>query len=119
MRLQTYRRYQKPIYKIVVTNQNNRIVATLGYYNPFKIKFKTTYKNFPPILFVGKVIAIDRASTLLWLRKGVVPSIFLSFLLHDMGLLKTQSSSFDSDFRFFKFRMNKLLPILWGELLEE
>jgi len=112
MRLQPYRRYQKPIYKIVVTNQNNRIVSTLGYYNPFKIRFRITYKKLPQPLFAGKVIAIDRTNTLLWLRKGVIPSIFLSFLLHDMGLLKTQSSSISNELQIFKKQISKILPIL-------
>jgi ribosomal protein S16 len=117
MRLQPYRRYQKPIYKIVVTNQNNRIVSTLGYYNPFKIKFRISYKKLPQPLFAGKVIAIDRINTLLWLRKGVIPSIFLSFLLHDMGLLKTQSSSVSNELQIFKKQINKILPILMDELV--
>lgn len=117
MRLQPYRRYQKPIYKIVVTNQNNRIVSTLGYYNPFKIKFRITYKKLSQPLFAGKVIAIDRTDTLLWLRKGVIPSIFLSFLLRDMGLLKTQSSSVSNELQILKKQVNKILPILSDELL--
>lgn len=119
MRLQTYRRYQKPIYKIVIVNHNNRIVKTLGYYNPFKIKFRATYKELPFPLFAGKVIALDRFSTLSWLRKGVVPSsIFLCFLLHDMGLIKTQSSSLDLKFLIFKKSGRRYFPLLLDELLQ-
>lgn len=119
IRLQVYRRYQKPIYKIVVTNPNNRIVKTLGYYNPFKIKFRKTYKSLPQPIFFGKVIALDRLNTLIWLRKGVIPSSpFLFYLLYDMGLLKTQlSSSVDLNFLEFRKRSRKLLPILLDELL--
>lgn len=120
MRLQVYRRYQRPIYKIVVTNPNNRIVKTLGYYNPFKIKFRKTYKSLPQPMFFGKVIALDRLNTIIWLRKGVIPSSpFLYYLLYDMGLLKTQSSlSVDSKFFIFQKRIHKLLPILLDELLQ-
>ena len=120
MRLQVYRRYQKPIYKIVITNSNNRIVKTLGYYNPFKIKFRTTYKSLPQPMFFGKVIALDRLNTLIWLRKGVIiSSPFLCFLLYDMGLIKTQSSSsIDSNFLNFRKRIHKFLPILIDELLQ-
>lgn len=119
IRLQVYRRYQKPIYKIVVTNPNNRIVKTLGYYNPFKIKFRKTYKSLPQPIFFGKVIALDRLNTLIWLRKGVIPSSpFLFYLLYDMGLLKTQlSSSVDLNLLEFRKHIRKLLPILLDDLL--
>lgn len=119
MRLQTYRRYQKPIYKIVVTNQNNRVISTLGYYNPFKISFRSTYRTFLRTGFSAKVIAIDRQRTLFWLRRGIVPSVSLSCLLNDMGLLKTHSSERSAKFDDFKFRVNKCLPFLLGELYED
>jgi ribosomal protein S16 len=119
MRLQVYRRYQKPIYKIVVVNQNNRIVHTLGYYNPFKINFRTSYRTISQSSFMGKVISIDRYTTMSWLRKGVIPSLFLSFILNDMGLLKTHSSDssrFSNDFIDFKTEVYKLLPIIIEKL---
>lgn len=118
MRLQAYRRYQKPIYKIVVVNQNNRIVYTLGYYNPFKLNFRTTYRSIPKPLFTAKVISLDRHNTLLWLKNGVIPSLFLSFILNDMGLLKTQSSSsfLFSEFNSFRHESLKLLPFLFENL---
>lgn len=119
MRLQAYRRYQKPIYKIVVTNQNNRIISTLGYYNPFKISFRSTYRTLLRSGFSAKVIAIDRQRTLFWLRRGIVPSVPLSCLLNDMGLLKTHLSARSVTFEDFKFRINKYLPILVGELYED
>jgi len=119
MRLQAYRRYQKPIYKIVVTNQTNRIIATLGYYNPFKISFRSTYRTLLRPNFSAKVIAIDRRQTLFWLRRGIVPSVPLSCLLNDMGLLKTHLSERSFKFENFKFRINKYLPILLGELYED
>jgi ribosomal protein S16 len=118
MRLEVLSRFQQPLYKIVVTNPNNRIVATLGYYNPFKLKFRTTYRNVQLPLFHGKVVAIDRINTIVWLRKGVVPSsIFLCFLLYDMGLLKTQSSSLDLKLSYHKWRSKKRLPFFFEKLL--
>jgi ribosomal protein S16 len=118
MRLELLPRYQHPMYKIVVTNSNNRIVATLGYYNPFKIKFNTTYRDIQTPLFTGKVVAIDRFNTIVWLRKGIVPSsIFLCFLLYDMGLLKTQSSSLDAKLLYHKWRSRKRLPFFFEKLL--
>jgi ribosomal protein S16 len=118
MRLELLPRYQHPMYKIVVTNSNNRIVATLGYYNPFKIKFNTTYRDVQTSLFTGKVVAIDRFNTIVWLRKGIVPSsIFLCFLLYDMGLLKTQSSSLDAKLAYHKWRSRKRLPFFFEKLL--
>lgn len=118
IRLQVYRRYQKPLYKIVVTNPNNRIVSTLGYYNPFKIKFRQTYKDLQHSNFTAKVVAINRVNTLFWLRYGIVPSsTFLYFLLHDMGLLKTQSSSTSPNFVNFNNRMYRFSPFLIEELL--
>jgi ribosomal protein S16 len=116
LRLQAYRRYQRPIYKIVVTNQNNRIVSTLGYYNPFKINFRSSYRTLFRSDLVAKIIALDRQATLFWLRRGVVPTAPLSCLLHDMGLLKTHSSKRSAKFEHFKFRINKCLPLLMGEL---
>jgi ribosomal protein S16 len=118
MRLQAYRRYQKPIYKIVVVNQNNRIVYTLGYYNHFKLIFLTTYRSIPKPLFTAKVISLDRHNTLLWLKNGVIPSLFLSFILNDMGLLKTQSSSsfLFPEFNSFRHESLKLLPFLFENL---
>ena len=118
MRLQAYRRYQKPIYKIVVTNQNNRVISTLGYYNPFKIRFRSTYRTFLRPDFSAKVIAIDRQQTLFWLRRGIVPSVSLSCLLNDMGLLKTHLSERALRFEDFKSKINKCLPTLVGELYE-
>jgi ribosomal protein S16 len=119
MRLQAYRRYQKPIYKIVVTNQNNRIVSTLGYYNPFKIDFRSTYRTLFRADFSAKIVAIDRQRTLFWLRRGVVPTAPLSCLLHDMGLLKTHLSGRSFKFEQFKFKVNKCLPLLLGELYDD
>jgi len=117
MRLQAYRRYQKPIYKIVVVNQNNRIVYTLGYYNPFKLNFRTTYRSIPKPIFTAKIISIDRHNTLLWLKNGVIPSLFLSSILNDMGLLKTQSSIKPfSEFTSFRSESLKLLPFLFENL---
>ena len=71
-------------------------------------------------MFFGKVVALDRLNTLIWLRKGVIPSSpFLGFLLYDMGLIKTQSSSsIDSNFLNFRKRIHKFLPILIDELLQ-
>jgi ribosomal protein S16 len=118
IRLQAYRRYQKPLYKIVITNSNNRIVATLGYYNPFKIKFRQTYKNLQHSNFTAKVVAINRLNTISWLRQGVVPSsAFLYFLLDDMGLLKTQSSVVFHKFVNFNTRAHRLSTFFVDELL--
>lgn len=119
MRLQVYRRYQRPIYKIVVTNQNNRIVSTLGYYNPFKLSFRSSYKTLFHSDFTAKVVAIDRQLTLSWLRRGVLPTASLSCLLYDMGLLKTHLSGKSSKFAQFKVQVNKCLPIMLGELCED
>lgn len=118
MRLQAYRRYQRPIYKIVVTNHNNRIVSTLGYYNPFKISFRSSYRTLFRADFTAKVVAVDRRLTLSWLRRGVVPTVPLFCLLHDMGLLKTHLSGQSFKLAHFKFRVNKCLPLLMGELYE-
>lgn len=118
IRLQAYRRYQKPLYKIVVTNSNNRIVSTLGYYNPFKIKFRQTYKDLQHSNFSAKVVAINRLHTLSWLRYGVIPSsAFLYFLLDDMGLLKTQSSLSFSKFSNFNTKMYRFSPFFIDDLL--
>jgi len=118
IRLQVYRRYQKPLYKIVITNSNNRIVSTLGYYNPFKIKFRQTYKDLQHSNFTAKVVAINRLNTISWLRQGVVPSsAFLYFLLDDMGLLKTQSSVAFHRFVNFNARAHRLSTFFLDELL--
>ncbi len=118
IRLQVYRRYQKPLYKIVVTNPKNRIVSTLGYYNPFKIKLRQTYKDLQYSNLTAKIVAINRVNTLAWLRHGVIPSsTFLYFLLYDMGLLKTQSSLKSSKFVNFNNRMYRFSPFLIDELL--
>jgi ribosomal protein S16 len=118
LRLQAYRRYQKPIYKIVVTNQNNRIISTVGYYNPFKISFRSTYRTLLRADFSAKVIAIDRQQILFWLRRGIIPSVTLSCLLNDMGLLKTHLSQQSFKFKDFKSRINKSLPTLLDRLYE-
>jgi ribosomal protein S16 len=119
MRLQVYRRYQKPIYKIVVTNQNNRIVSTLGYYNPFKLHFRSSYKTLFHSEFTAKVVAIDRQSTLSWLRRGVIPTASLSCLLYDMGLLKTHLSGKSFKVVQFKSHVNKCLPVMLRELYND
>jgi ribosomal protein S16 len=118
MRLQVYRRYQRPIYKIVVANQNNRVVSTIGYYNPFKLSFRSSYKTLFNADFTAKIVAIDRQLTLSWLRRGVVPTASLSCLLHDMGLLKTHLSGKSFKFTQFKFQVNKCLPIMLSELYD-
>lgn len=120
MRLQVFRRYNKPIYKIVVVNSRNRIVYTLGYYNPFKINFRSTYKILSKADFTAKIISIDRKNTIIWLNHGVIPSLFLSYILNDMGLLKTHLS-FDSDsshvsFQNFRSEIHQFLPFLFQNL---
>jgi ribosomal protein S16 len=119
MRFQVYRRFQKPIYKIVVTNKNNRVVSTLGYYNPFKIRFRSNYRELLQPEFSAKLLVIDRQQTLIWLCRGVVPTRSLSCLLNNMGLLKTQLSSRHFEMVNFKSRINKFLPMLLGELYQD
>lgn len=92
LRFKVYRRYQKPIYKIVVVKPNNRIVYTLGYFNPFKINFRESYRDVSQPLFTAKLVSIDHEKTVAWLRMGLIPSIPLCYLLNDAGLLKTRSS---------------------------
>jgi hypothetical protein len=48
----------------------------------------------------------------------VIPSLFLSFILNDMGLLKTQSSSsfLFPEFNSFRHESLKLLPFLFENL---
>jgi ribosomal protein S16 len=93
LRFKVYRRYQKPIFKIVVVKPNNRIVYTLGYFNPFKINFRESYRDVSQPLFTAKTVFIDREKTIAWLRMGLIPSIPLCYLLNDVGLLKTRSSN--------------------------
>jgi ribosomal protein S16 len=70
-------RKQKPFYKIVVVNWNNRIVSQLGYYNPHADGSK--YK------FIG----LDRSATLKWLiNKKATPSYFVFFIFEKIGLIK-------------------------------
>lgn len=121
MRLQPFRRYQRPIYKIVVVNKNNRIVYTLGYYNPFKINFRTTYRAKTKVDFVAKIISLDRRNTIAWLCLGVIPSTFLCYILNDMGLFKTQlltdkSKYLDTNFNYLRFEAYKLMPFFFDEL---
>lgn len=92
LRFKVYRRYQKPIYKIVVVKPNNRIVYTLGYFNPSKINFRESYRDVSQPLFTAKTVFIDREKTIVWLRTGLIPTIPLCYLLNDVGLLKTRSS---------------------------
>jgi len=88
MRLEVYRRHKKPIFKIVVTNQRNRIVACLGYYNPFEISLKTTYTSLIFNSLKGKTLGIDVVAAARWLKKDIIISPLLGLLLEAMGLLK-------------------------------
>lgn len=88
MRLEVYRRHKKPIFKIVVTNQRNRVVACLGYYNPFEISLKTTYTSLIFNSLKGKTLGIDVVAVAHWLKKDIIVSPFLGLLLESMGLIK-------------------------------
>lgn len=112
LRFKVYRRYQKPIYKIVVVKPNNRIVYTLGYFNPFKINFRESYRDVSQPLFTAKTIFVDREKTVAWLRAGLIPSVPLCYLLNDVGLLKTRSSNpskIADEFESFRSDACKLL----------
>src|SRR4051812_25192480 len=102
MRLKVYRRHHKPIYKIVVTNKNRGVICTLGYYNPFKINFMLSNREALQTEFTTKVLVLDRHATMAWMRRGVIPSIVLCYLLEQMGLIKTHSE--DSSYVSQKFR---------------
>lgn len=88
MRLEVYRRHKKPIFKIVVTNHRNRVVACLGYYNPFEISLKTTYTSLIFNSLKGKTLGIDVVAAAHWLKKDIIVSPFLGLLLEAMGLIK-------------------------------
>jgi ribosomal protein S16 len=100
MRLEVYRRHKRPIFKIVVTNHRNRVVACLGYYNPFGVSFKSTYTNLVFSSLKGKTLGIDTLAAAHWLTKDIIVSPFLVVLLEALGLLKVSLGGADS-FRFF------------------
>lgn len=90
MRLKPYRRYRKPIFKIVVTNKRNRVEKTLGYFNPFEIKFRPIQYDWRKPVMTAKLVILNRENTIYWLKYGALPSRFLFWLLGCLGVLKSE-----------------------------
>ncbi len=99
LRILPCRRYQKIFYKIAIVKRNNSVIEVVGFVNPFLVLFRLSYKNIQQPLMFSKTIGIDRFRVMFWLSKGVIstPSVF--FLLHQMGLTKTQSLSIKNSSR--------------------
>jgi ribosomal protein S16 len=91
MRLEVLRRHKTPIFQIVITNERNRIVACLGYYNPFNAFFKSRYSYLVFDSLKGNTIGLDLVATSHWLTKDITVSPSLVVILESLGLLKITS----------------------------
>jgi len=107
MKIRIYGRYLEPIHKIVITNRHNTVVDDIGFFNPFetyiKIREITEKKfgvEFYSSLLAGKILSIDVPKMLFWIERGVLPPIFLSYILSDLGLVKTQMYYDYSNFKY-------------------
>jgi ribosomal protein S16 len=109
LRFVRYSRYQKVFYKLVVVNRYNTIVAHLGFYNPFLLGFRISYRKALKPFFFAKVVAINKMQVIYWLKKGAYPTPVVSIILNQMGLFKTHSfSRYDKCQEFYVKKRNGL-----------
>src|ERR1700733_9963017 len=105
LRFVRYSRYQKVFYKLVVVNRYNTILAHLGFYNPFLIGFRISYRKISKSSFFAKVVAINKTQVIYWLNKGAFPTPGVTIILNQMGLFKTQS--IPSYYKYYEFYLKK------------
>lgn len=84
-------RFQKVFYKLVVVNRYNTVIRHLGFYNPFAVNFKMTYRKVSKPFFYSKLVAVDKIRVMLWLMKGAVPTPVVSLFFEQMGVFKKSS----------------------------
>lgn len=104
IRLLRCKHYQRVFYRLVVVNRYNSIVDDLGFYNPFAVSFRLSYRNISKPMFFSKVVGINRPQVMFWLEKGAIVTPIVSIILLQMGLFKTHSKSLQKTVCSFYFK---------------